>query len=80
MPGAVNTHLKTGSLTPEVYTQTWDEKGGGGEQNQSTHDITVRTYVFVVGLAQAIFQVRKIEPYEIKVLGITMHSSLSRGS
>lgn len=58
----------------------WDEKGGGGEQNQSTHDITVRTYIFVVGSAQAIFQVRKTEPCEIKMLGSTVHSSLSRGS
>lgn len=33
---AVNTHLKTRSLTPEVYPPMQDERDGGGEQNQGT--------------------------------------------
>lgn len=74
---AVNTHLKTRSLTPEVYPPMQDERDGGGEQNQ---EITARIYPSVAGLAQPILQVGQFEPQEIKMLSITVHNSPSRDS
>jgi len=41
VPGAESTHLKAGALAPEAHPQVRGQKGGGGQQNQSAHDITV---------------------------------------
>lgn len=80
VPGAVNTHLQAGSLTPEVYPEMWDRKDGGGEWNLSTWYYSMCVCISSRPGTGAFFQVRKVEPYDITMLGISVLLSFQRES